>query len=130
MQQRDGTVDDPEDDVWLNRPVTPSPFLQRAFSAMLEASCRHAPPVVHSAKHGEHCLYYGVEGEHLAETIVSAIENRPQLEKMAQAARKHSLAHHTYKALAKHIIRNTLELQAENEKPAHPREGTSQNVGP
>ena len=81
-------------------------------------------------RHGEHCLYYGVEGEHLAETIVSAIENRPQLEKMAQAARKHSLAHHTYKALAKHIVRNTLELPAENEKPAHPRESTSQNVGP
>ncbi len=68
---------------------------------------RHEPLL-----HGEHCFYYGVEGDQLTTTILAALADKPRLVRMGGAAREHALAHHTFKAIARHVVMSTLEAGA------------------
>ena len=56
---------------------------------------------------GEHALYYGVEGEHLAERVRQALLNRARLAEMGLAAQRHVLQWHTHGAVGRYIIEET-----------------------
>jgi glycosyltransferase involved in cell wall biosynthesis len=64
---------------------------------------RHAPLI-----DGEHCIYYDVEPGQLAQTVRRVLQNKEQLSRMAKAARRHALQHHTPQALAQHVVNSTL----------------------
>jgi hypothetical protein len=64
---------------------------------------RHRPLVA-----GEHAFYYDVEPGGLTRAIMAAIADKPRLSKMAQAARRHVLAHHTPSALARSVVERSL----------------------
>lgn len=59
--------------------------------------------------HGVDGLYYGVEEDSLYTVVRSALEDRPRLAEMGRRARDKVAAHHTYSALAKHIVETALE---------------------
>jgi hypothetical protein len=60
---------------------------------------RHAP-----LQDGVHCFYYAIEGDDLFQKIKAALTDKPRLTEMAQAARKHVLAHHTSERLGAYIL--------------------------
>jgi hypothetical protein len=53
---------------------------------------------------GVHAIYYPVEGDGLRDAVVAALANKPALIKMAQAARAHTLRHHTHLKVIEHIL--------------------------
>jgi hypothetical protein len=64
---------------------------------------RHRP-----LRHGEHALYYDVEGDSLSHTIRAALADTRRLRAIAQAGRAHVLAHHTEPALCRYIAETVL----------------------
>lgn len=64
---------------------------------------RHRPLMDH-----EHCLYYGVEDEHLYTVIKKALSDKDRLSRMGQMARAHCLRHHTTSKLLSYVIETTL----------------------
>ena len=58
---------------------------------------------------GEHAFYYDVEEGELTRAAVAALADKPRLEAMGRAARAHVLTHHTPEAIARHIVRTSLE---------------------
>ncbi|MGD0168317.1 MAG: glycosyltransferase [Smithella sp.] len=56
---------------------------------------------------GEHCFYYGVEGEHLYNVIKNALKNKDRLKQMGETARKHCLQYHTRSKILQYIIETT-----------------------
>jgi hypothetical protein len=58
---------------------------------------------------GTHAVYYDIEEGGLTHAVVAALADNPGLEAMGRAARTHVLAHHTPAALARHIVRTSLE---------------------
>ena len=62
----------------------------------------------------EQAIYYYVEGNHLAVRIRQALENRPRLLAMGQAARQHVLQWHTHEALSRYVIAETRRTLAES----------------
>ncbi len=59
---------------------------------------RHRPLI-----EGVHCFFYGIEGG-LARTIEAALADKPRLLTMANAARAHVLAYHSYPQIARYIV--------------------------
>ncbi len=59
--------------------------------------------------HGKHAVYYDIEESGLTNAAVNALADKPRLEAMGQAARAHVLVHHTPHAIARHIVRTSLE---------------------
>jgi len=72
---------------------------------------RYQPPV-----EGEHCLYYGIEGDHLYRVIKSALNNKDRLEEMGKAARKHCIRYHTVSKILQHVVETTLLETNQKEK--------------
>jgi hypothetical protein len=68
---------------------------------------RHRP-----LRHGEHALYYEVEGDHLSRTIRAALADTERLRAIARAGRAHVLEHHTEPALCRYVAETVLEAQA------------------
>lgn len=64
---------------------------------------RHRP-----LRHGEHALYYEVEGDHLTRTIRAALADTERLRAIARAGRAHVLQHHTEPALCKYVAETVL----------------------
>ncbi len=58
-------------------------------------------------KDNENAIYYYVEGDHLAERIRQALQDRARLVAMGQAARRHVLQWHTHLALSRYVIDET-----------------------
>jgi len=71
---------------------------------------RHAP-----FKDDVHAIYYFVEDDHLAIRVRQALQNRPRLVEMGQAARQHVLTWHTHEALNRYVIEETLRTRQEAE---------------
>jgi hypothetical protein len=59
---------------------------------------------------GTHAVYYEVEEGGLTRAVISALTDKPRLERMGRAARAHVLDHHTPSALAAHIVRTSMKL--------------------
>lgn len=57
---------------------------------------------------GEHCFYYGVEGEHLYQVMKDALRNKDKLKHMGETARKHCLRYHTRSRILQHIAETTM----------------------
>jgi hypothetical protein len=53
---------------------------------------------------GVHAVYYSAEGEGLRQAIVAALADKAALMAMAQAARTHTLRHHTHSKVVEHIL--------------------------
>ncbi len=64
---------------------------------------RHAPLV-----HGEHCFYYPPEPGGLSAVVRAALSDRPKLARMAEAARRHVLAHHMNRPRVDYILKLAL----------------------
>jgi len=77
-------------------PLMPSPTIQRYAPFQDEV----------------HALYYFAEGEHLATRVRQALQNRPRLLEMGQAARQHVLTWHTHEALSRYVIEETQRTKA------------------
>ena len=60
---------------------------------------RHAPLLA-----GQHALYYDVEPGGLTRAVTAALADKAALASMAAAAQAHVMAHHTPKALARHVV--------------------------
>lgn len=58
---------------------------------------------------GIHAIYHDIEQGGLTRAVLAALGDRPRLEAIGRAARGHVLAHHTPTALARHIVRASLE---------------------
>ena len=69
---------------------------------------RYAPLV-----DNEHAIYYCIEGDHLAVRVRQALQSRPRLVYMGQAARQHVLQWHTHEALSRYVIDETKRTLAE-----------------
>jgi hypothetical protein len=65
---------------------------------------RHAP-----LRHGEHCFYYDVEGQGLAETIRAGLADKARLERMARAACEFVHQHHTQQAVCEYVLRTVFD---------------------
>lgn len=112
-------------------PVSPDEFYRRCAQARLvwspeglgwdcfrhyEALACHAVPIInHSGNdryqplvQDEHALYYDVEPGYLTRAVITALQDKPRLERIAQAGREHVMAHHTPPAIARHIVARTL----------------------
>ncbi len=66
---------------------------------------------------GKHAVYYDVEDGELTAAAVKALADTSRLETMGGAARAHVLAHHTPLAIARHIVRMSLETIGQEEAP-------------
>jgi hypothetical protein len=64
----------------------------------------------------EHALLYSPELGHLTEVIRSALADRKNLLRMAQAGREHVLRYHTYPALRDYLLSETLRMAPQPEK--------------
>src|SRR5262249_17474607 len=64
---------------------------------------RHRP-----LRHGEHALYYDIEGDGLAHTIRVALADTERLRAIARAGRAHVLEHHTEAALCEYVAETVL----------------------
>lgn len=62
----------------------------------------------------EHTIYYHVGGDHLAVRVRQALQNRPRLVEMGQAARQHVLTWHTHAALSRYVISETQRTREES----------------
>jgi len=69
---------------------------------------RHAP-----LRDNVHAIYYFIEEEDLAIRVRQALQNRPRLVEMGQAARQHALAWHTHEALGRYVIEETQRTRQE-----------------
>lgn len=58
--------------------------------------------------HNEHALYYDVQGDHLCETVVEALNDRDRLVSMAIQARQHVVDSHQLSAVTRYIVDTTL----------------------
>ncbi len=58
---------------------------------------------------GTHAIYYDVDEGGLTRAVVAALADKPRLAAMGRAARAHVLAHHTPTALARHIVRTSID---------------------
>jgi glycosyltransferase involved in cell wall biosynthesis len=58
----------------------------------------------HPLEEGVHALYYAPDGEDLRRAVVSALADKERLARMAEAARAHVVAHHTFEALCARVI--------------------------
>lgn len=74
---------------------------------------RYAPLIA-----GEHAFFYDVEPGGLTRAILAALADKPALARMAEAGRRHVLAHHSPSAIARHVVETTLGLRAR--AVAHP----------
>ena len=61
----------------------------------------------------EHVLLYSPEQGHLTQVVCSALADRENLRRMAQAGREHVLRYHTYQALRDYLLAETLRMGAE-----------------
>ena len=68
---------------------------------------------------GEHCLFYAPEPGELSAAVRKAIEDKPRLEKIADAAYLHVKKHHTPRARAERIAIAVLDRQLDG-SPAGP----------
>jgi len=57
---------------------------------------------------GAHAIYYDVEPGGLTRAIISALDDKPRLAQIAQAARDYVIAHHTQSAIAHYVVSKTL----------------------
>ena len=64
---------------------------------------RHQPLL-----NGVHCWYYDVENNGLQTAIVQALQDKPRLTAMAEAAHKHVLRHHTHRQLCETMLEAAL----------------------
>jgi hypothetical protein len=126
LRQRGFVVDIPE------QPLARAEFYRRCAQAWLTwspeghgwdcfrhyeaAMCRSVPlinqPTIERYQPllpGKHALYYDVEEGELARAAIGALADKPRLEAMGRAARDHVFAHHTPEAIARHIVRTSLE---------------------
>jgi cytochrome c5 len=60
---------------------------------------------------GIHCCFYDVDPGGLTRAVLSALADKPQLERMAAAGKAHILKHHSYPQIAAYILESTLALQ-------------------
>jgi hypothetical protein len=65
---------------------------------------RHRP-----LRHGEHALYYDVEGDGLTQLIREALGDTERLRAIARAGHAHVMEHHTEAALCKYVAETVLE---------------------
>lgn len=68
---------------------------------------------------GEHCLFYAPEPGELAAAVRKALEDKPRLERIAEAARLHNDRHHTLIARAERVAVAALGLRLDG-TPAAP----------
>ena len=66
---------------------------------------------------GEHAIQYEVEPGGLTRAIEAALADKERLRGMAQAARRHALAHHVPTALVDHVIEVALALKPKTSQP-------------
>jgi len=118
-----------------DRNLAPAEFYERCARAWLvwspeglgwdcfrhyEASACGSVPVINRQnieryrplRHAEHAIYYDIEEQGLTAAIRSALAAKEHLLTMADAGKTHVMAHHTTRALATHIICETLQPQA------------------
>jgi hypothetical protein len=57
---------------------------------------------------GEHCFYYGVEGDHLYQVIKNALKNKDRLRHMGEMARNHCLQYHIRSKTLQYAVEATL----------------------
>ena len=57
---------------------------------------------------GEHCFYYGVEGDHLYQVIKNALKDKDRLKFMGKRAKRHCLQHHTQSKILQYVVETTL----------------------
>lgn len=74
--------------------------LCRSIPVMAESPLIEDSPFVG----GEHCFYYGAEAGALGKAITDALKDKGRLERMAEAAREHSLRNHTHEAICRHVL--------------------------
>lgn len=61
---------------------------------------------------GEHAFFYSPEPGGLTGAIQAALADKPNLARMAEAGRRHVLAHHSPASIARHVVETTLGLRA------------------
>jgi Glycosyl transferases group 1 len=66
---------------------------------------RHRPLI-----DGEHALFYPGEPGTLTSAVLSALADKPRLNRIAAAGRAHVMKHHTASSLAEHIVEQGLAL--------------------
>lgn len=114
-------------------PLPPEPFYERCAAARLvwspeglgwdcfrhyEAAVCGSVPLINQPtieRHqpligGVHAIYYDSEPGGLTRAVAAALADRPALERMADSARSHVLAHHTPEALARRIVETARAL--------------------
>jgi len=65
---------------------------------------------------GEHCFYYGVEGDHLYQVIKNALENKDRLRHMGEMAKNLCLQYHTCSKTLQYIVETTLAKANQRKK--------------
>lgn len=61
--------------------------------------------------HGEHCLFYGVEGDYLIETARAALADAKKLRQIATQGRDYVLTWHRHDKLVQYMIEETLSAK-------------------
>lgn len=90
---------------------SPSGFGWECYRTAEAAQCLAVPVINHATierhqpfRDGEHMIAYDIEPGGLTRAIEAALADKERLKRMAQAARRHALAHHVRTALADYII--------------------------
>jgi len=71
-------------------------------------------------RHLEHCVYYHVEGDDLADKIRWALEHKDMLREIAGKSHDYVMAHHQYHQLVDHMITRCLERAAQAKDDGEP----------
>jgi hypothetical protein len=118
-------------------PLPPEEFYRRCASARIvwspegygwdcfrhyeAAACRAVPmincPTIERYEPltaGVHALFYDVEPGGLTKAVLAALSDKPLLSRLAEAARRHVLAHHTPSAIAHHVVQTALADQGDS----------------
>jgi len=118
-----------------DRPLPPAEFYDRCARAHLTWSpegygwdcfrhyeapvCRSVPVINYPTIEryspfvaGEHAFFYNVEPGGLTRAILSALQDKPGLSRMAEAGRRHVLAHHSPMGISRYVVETTLGLRA------------------
>ena len=57
---------------------------------------------------GVHAFLYAPEGDHLVRSVEAALADKDRLRRMAGAARRQALTHHTYRAMCEYVIKTAI----------------------
>ncbi|MDQ4061212.1 MAG: glycosyltransferase [Pseudomonadota bacterium] len=98
---------------WLT--WSPEGYGWECFRHYEAAACRSVPvinqPSIYRYRpllNGVHCVHYDVEEDGLRKAVIEALQDKPRLAAMAEAAREHVLRHHAQRRLCDYILETSL----------------------